>query len=304
MKIAFAGTPNVAARVLERLVLKHEVVAVITRPDAPVGRKRVLSQSAVAEAAQQHDLKTLKTNHIDASLAKSLKELGAELVIVVAYGRLVPHAALDVLPWWNLHFSLLPHWRGAAPVQHSILNGAHQGVSIFQLDAGMDTGPLIGSLPHVISPDTTAGEAMLDMASRGSNLLLELLESPPQPQPQVGEGSLAPKISRDEARLDFSNLASAVARKIMAFNPEPMAWTELNGDSFRVLRAKSLGEIDWSHHEDQVLTAGEVEVTTGRVLVACGEGTRLELIEVQPAGKKPMLATDWARGLSGSVIFE
>lgn len=304
MKVAFAGTPNVAAKVLEGLIAKHEVVGVITRPDAPVGRKRIISQSPVAEVAQKHNLKSFKTNQIDAALASSLRELGAELVIVVAFGRLVPQAALDVLPWWNLHFSLLPFWRGAAPVQHSILSGAHQGISVFELDAGMDTGPILGSKPHVISSDTTAGEAMLELAAKGTELLIELLEHRPQPSPQVGEGTLAPKIGREAARLDFNGVASSVARQVMAFNPEPMSWTLLSGEPFRILRAKSLGEVDWSHHEDHVLAAGEVQVTANRVLVACGEGTRLELIEVQPAGKKPMSASDWARGLSGSVTFE
>ncbi|MEL0237406.1 MAG: methionyl-tRNA formyltransferase, partial [Aquiluna sp.] len=160
MKIAFAGTPEVAARVLKGLALKHEVVAVITRPDAPLGRRRVMTPSPVAELGLNLEIPVIKTTRVDDRIAQELADSGAELVVVVAYGSLIPKAALDVLPWWNLHFSQLPLWRGAAPVQHSIISGSGQGVSVFELDEGMDTGAVLASVAVELGEDCSTGEAM------------------------------------------------------------------------------------------------------------------------------------------------
>lgn len=299
MKIAFAGTPEVAAWVLKGLAHKHEVVAVITRPDAPLGRRRVMTPSPVAELGLNLEIPVIKTTRVDDRIAQELADSGAELVVVVAYGSLIPKAALDVLPWWNLHFSQLPLWRGAAPVQHSIISGSGQGVSVFELDEGMDTGAVLASVAVELGEECSTGEAMERLSDVGVELLLETLEEMPEPKPQSGEASLAPKITRSQAKLNPNETAVALARKIRAFNPEPMAWVDHGGNPLRIMKAKSLGKVDWSSHSTQNWVAGDLEIADGRVLLVCGEGSRLELLEVQPAGKRAMTAADWARGLVG-----
>ena len=301
MKIAFAGTPKVASRVLENLAVEHEVLAVITRPDAPLGRKKVMTPSATSEVAIALGVPVIKTSRVDRKLATQLKQSGVELVVVVAYGSLIPKEALDVLPWWNLHFSLLPQWRGAAPVQHSIIEGIGQGVTVFKLDEGMDTGPILASAPHALGEDCTTAEAMEELGEVGGQLLMATLAEMPEGEPQVGAASFAPKITRADARLNLNDSAVQLSRKVRAFNPEPMAWLEHGGNPLRIIKARSLGNIDWSHHSDQQWQPGDLEISEGRVQLVCGAGSRLELIEVQPAGKRAMKAVDWARGLAGDT---
>lgn len=304
MKIVFAGTPGVAAQVLKSLALEHEVVAVISRPDAPLGRKKVMTPSAVAEVGLRLGVPVIKTNRVDSEVAMELTELGAELVIVVAYGSLIPRTALDVLPWWNLHFSLLPQWRGAAPVQHSIMTGLGQGVSVFELDEGMDTGPVLASVAVELGEEWTTAEATERLGEVGARLLLETLALMPEGRPQRGTATLAPKITRSDARLNPNESAVELSGKVRAFNPEPMGWLEHAGNPLRIIKAKSLGKVDWSSHSNESWQAGDLEITEGRVLLVCGEGSRLELIEVQPAGKRAMTASDWARGLVGRARLD
>ena len=305
MKLIFAGTPANAALALELLTATHEVVMVITREDAPVGRKRELMPSAVAAKAAELGITTMKRNKLTPSDIGMIMESGADRAIVVAYGALIPQALLDVLPWWNLHFSLLPNWRGATPLQHSMLSGGHgAGISLFELEAGLDTGPILASQPREIDYSRTCGELLEDFTRSGSAMILEALKTLPVPTIQQGEVSLAPKIGRDQARLDVKLTADQLAWKVMGLNPEPCAWAELDGTALRILRATSLGSTDWDAVDGESFSPGRVSLQGGKVLLHCAEGTRLELKEVQPAGKKVMPATDWYRGLTKEIRLD
>ena len=303
MRLIFAGTPEVAAIALRELSKQHEIALAITRPDAPVGRKRVMTSSAVADVARELGIETMKTNRIGQAEVARIRKKEAELGFVVAYGALLPRAALEALEWWNLHFSLLPKWRGATPLQHSILHGDGQGLSVFKLAEGMDTGDIVGSFPMNFDPEQTAAELFPLLAQEGTKLTLELLETRPQATPQLGEATLAPKLSRADARLDFNISADLIARKVMAMNPEPVAWTEAGGEPFRILHAKAVGSIDWSALDGRESMVGSVELSGDKVLVTCGNGTRLQLQVVQPAGKRTMKAIEWFRGLQERVIL-
>jgi methionyl-tRNA formyltransferase len=302
MRLIFAGTPEIAAQALERLSEHHEIALVITREDAPVGRKKTITPSAVAQAASRLGLDVLKTSRVAVHL-EQIRAVDAELAVVVAYGALLPPAALELLPWWNLHFSLLPAWRGATPLQHSMIFGFGSGISIFEIERGLDTGDLIATKPMDFLPGETSLEALPRFTEAGVELLLSQLESVPKPQKQIGEPTLAPKISRLEAKVDFEKTSDEVARFINALNPEPTAWANIAGQPIKLLRAKSLGQVDWLGLDGQ----GEprkIWVSENRVLVGCGRGTRIELLELQPAGKKAMSALDFMRGQQQEVFFD
>ncbi|MEL0200957.1 MAG: methionyl-tRNA formyltransferase [Aquiluna sp.] len=303
MRLIFAGTPEVAAVALRELAAHHEIALVITRPDAPVGRKKVMTPSPVADLAAEMGIETLKTSRIGQAEIERIRSKEAELGFVVAYGALLPKAALELFDWWNLHFSLLPKWRGATPLQHSIMHSDGQGLTIFKLDEGMDTGDIVGTIPKTFDSEQTAAELLPILAKEGAEHALELLEAQPAAIPQQGDPSYAPKLSRGDARLDFTESADAVARKVMAMNPEPVAWTESAGEPIRILRAKSVGSIDWSSLEEKESVVGSVELSGEKVLVTCGKGTRLQLQLLQPAGKRAMNALDWFRGLQERVTF-
>lgn len=303
MRLVFAGTPQLAADALQELAEHHEIVLVITREDAPVGRKQVITPSPVAQVAQELNLEVLKTNKIAADELGRIAAANADLAVVVAFGAILPMAALELLNWWNVHFSLLPFWRGATPLQHSMIHQLGQGVTVFELEAGLDTGPIVASRPLEIGTTETAQEALARFTLVGVELVLEALKVKPRPVPQSGEVTLAPKIARSAAKIDFSLPADHIARTINALNPEPSAWANLDGSSIKLLRAKPLGNINWGEIGEQ-LTPGEVNVQGGRVLVGCQAGTQFELLELQPAGKKPMAAGDWIRGQSKAVKFD
>ena len=301
MKIIFAGTPENAAMGLELVAQHHEVAMVITRPDAEVGRKRVLTPSPVAQKAVELGLPLLKTNRICNAELEMIKSRNAELALVIAFGSLVPQPALDALPWWNIHFSLLPLWRGASPLQQSILaGGVGSGVSLFELDAGMDTGLILAQLPVQPGENETTGDALKRFTAAGVDLFLEACRERPAPQPQLGEATYAPKLDRNSARLDLSLNALSVHRAVMAFNPEPMAWCELNGNPIRIIESRSMGTSSWVQVDNQ---PGRVLKSSDRILLECGDGTQLELIQVQPAGKQVMSAADWHRGMGEEVVL-
>jgi methionyl-tRNA formyltransferase len=261
--------------------------------------------SAVALKALELGIPTLKRNRLTSSDIEEIRASGAEQAIVVAYGALIPQPLLDVLPWWNLHFSLLPSWRGATPLQHSMLSGGRgSGISLFELEAGLDTGPILASQAKAIDYSRTCGEQLEDFTRSGSELILEALRTLPEPVAQQGEVSLAPKLGREHARLDFNFSADSLAWKIMALNPEPGAWAELDGLPIRILRAMSLGSTDWDAVDNEEFAPGLVSIHSGKVLLHCAEGTRLELKEVQPAGKKVMPASDWYRGLNKEIRLD
>jgi methionyl-tRNA formyltransferase len=302
MRLIFAGTPPIAALALRRISAEHEVSLVITREDAPVGRKRVITPSPVASVAAELGIKTLKTNKISNDL-EIIKDARADIAIVVAYGALIPKPALDVLPWWNMHYSLLPAWRGATPLQHSMMHATGIGITVFKLEEGLDTGPIIAKQAMEFMPQETAGEALVRFTEVGVKLLANAIADPPVAERQKGEVSFAPKISRQQARLNFNEEADLLARKINALNPEPAAWANFQDQPVKLLRAKGLGSVDWKSIDD-LGKPGSVWLSENRVLVGCGKGTRFELLEVQPAGKKPMSARDFLRGQPQGVVLD
>jgi methionyl-tRNA formyltransferase len=301
MRIIFAGTPENAALGLELVAKHHEVALVITRPDAEIGRKRLLTPSPVAQKAIELGLPLLKTNRIGEKELESITSAGADLALVIAFGSLVPQRALDALPWWNIHFSLLPLWRGASPLQQSILaGGVGSGVSLFELDAGMDTGPILAQLPIQPGENETTGDALKRFTAAGIDLFLGACGEVPAAQPQLGEATYAPKLDRNSARLDLNLSAVTVHRAVMAFNPEPMAWCDLDGNPIRIIESRSMGTTSWVEGDSR---PGRVSKSFDRILLECGEGTQLELIQVQPAGKQVMSAADWYRGLAEEVVL-
>ena len=309
MRLVFAGTPQTAVPALDALLAsRHEVVAVVTRPDAPAGRGRKVEASPVALRAAAAGLEVLTPPKArDPEFLGRLREIGPDCCPVVAYGALLPQAALDIPArgWVNLHFSILPAWRGAAPVQHAILHGDDvTGASTFDIVKELDAGPVYGVLTEPVRPDDTSGMLLERLSHSGAGLLVATLDGieagTVQAVPQPAEGvSFAPKITPDDARVDWKLPAHVVDRLIRACTPEPGAWTELEG-----ARVK-LGPVtldDAAGPPD--LAPGEL--LAGRQAVFAGTGSRpVRLGEVQAPGKRRMNATDWTRGLhaDGTVRF-
>lgn len=302
MRLVFAGTPEVAVPALSRLVSsRHEVVAVLTRPDARSGRGRRVSRSPVAQFADTEGIPVLQFPTLrDDSVVHRLAELRPDVCPVVAFGSLVPAPCLAVPPygWVNLHFSLLPSWRGAAPVQHAIWHGDDlTGATTFRLEEGLDTGPVFGTMTEPIRPSDTAGELLDRLSRSGAELLLATIDAiesgAAAPVPQSGEGvSLAPKITTADAQVRWRAPALAVDRQIRACTPAPGAWS-----TFRDLRVK-LGPVSRvPSGEDPALAPG-ILASGGRDrwLVGTGSGA-VVLGDVQPPGKRSMPAADWLRGL-------
>lgn len=314
MRVIFAGTPEPALPSLRALLeSRHDVVGVLTRPDARRGRGRALHPSPVSAAAQEAGIEVLTPRSLRGeegdAVGARLRELAPEVIPVVAYGNLVPSALLD-LPargWANLHFSLLPAWRGAAPVQHAIIAGDQiTGASVFQLEQGLDTGPVYGTLTTGIAAEETAGELLGRLADSGAQLLVSVLDALEDgtavAQPQPAEGvSLAPKLEREDGRVRWSDPALAVDRRIRGTTPAPGAWTTVPAAEGAAPARLKLTRVrlrpDVTDLAPGALRAGrhEVLVGTGSHAVALGE--------VAPAGKSWMPAADWARGarLAGNV---
>lgn len=301
MRLVFAGTPQVAVPALEAVAAspRHELVAVITRPDAPAGRGRRLTPSPVAVRAAELGVEVLKPERPgEETMLERLRALAPDACPVVAYGALLPQAALDIPThgWINLHFSLLPRWRGAAPVQRAIMAGDEFiGTSCFRIVKALDAGPVFEMEQRPLL-EMTAGELLDELAVSGAAQLLRTLDAIEEgvsPQAQVEEGvTLAPKLTPGEARIDFGRPASQVRNHVLGCSPDPGAWAEYDGQRIKILRA-SVTE------SEGALAVGEVLATKRQVLVGCGEGA-VELLEVQPAGKRRMSAVDWARqGISG-----
>ena len=293
MRLVFAGTPAAALPSLQALLdSDHELAAVVTRPDAPAGRGRALRPSPVRELAQSAGVEVLTPRSPrEQAFLERLRGLAPDCCPVVAYGALVPRAALDVPPagWVNLHFSLLPAWRGAAPVQHALLAGDEvTGASTFLLEEGLDTGPVLGVLTEQVRPADTAGDLLGRLATAGAGLLVATLDGLAagtlQPVPQPADGvSLAPKIGVEDARVDWAAPALRVDRVVRACTPAPGAWTTLRG------RRVKLGPVELT---DRRLPAGELHGDlVGTATTAVRLGT------VRPEGKAEMAALDWLRGL-------
>jgi len=302
MRLIFAGTPEVASRALDLIADKHEVTLVLTRPDAPIGRKRITTPSPVASKAEQLGLNVHKTNKIDEEALNAIRQSNADKAVIVAYGAMIPQAALSALPWWNLHFSVLPEWRGATPLQHSMMHDTGIGISVFEIDSGLDTGPLISQLPLSFLENETAGEALIRFTEEGSNLLIRALEENPQPMIQEGSSSLAPKITRLDAKINFEENAADLIRFIRAANPEPMAWAIQNGEPIRIIFASATTS---SLDSGKLRGVGEIyKSDDNEIVVQCGDKSSLRLELVQPAGKRETVATDWWNGLKGTAKFD
>lgn len=301
MRVVFAGTPEPAVPSLEALLAsRHEVVGVVTRPDAPAGRGRTLRPSPVKEVALREGLPVATPKHPrDDDFQQWLRSLTPDVCPVVAYGALVPRLVLDipVHGWVNLHFSLLPAWRGAAPVQHALLHGDDvTGATTFLLEEGMDTGPVLGTMTEQVRPRDTAGDLLTRLADSGAGLLVATLDAlddgtiTPVAQPSEGI-SMAPKITVDDARIRWHEPAFAVNRRVRACTPAPGAWTMFRGARLKVAEA---APVDAEVAVDG-LDAGQLRVTKKQVFVGTGAGV-VELGVVQPHGKKAVAAADWARG--------
>ena len=291
MRICIAATPSVAVPTLDALLASgHQIVSVITRPDAPAGRGRNLKSSAVSDWASLNKVQLHKPESSDEI---SLLVAQCDLVVTIGFGVLLPETVLNIpkFGFINLHFSLLPRWRGAAPVQRALEAGdSTTGVTVFKLDAGMDTGPIYTSLPFDISPTTNTADLLENLASLGVQAVLDaisLIESGQSPKVQSSEeATRAYKLTSEEAQIDWSQGSVAIVNKVRAFYPNPGAWS-----IFRGIKIK----IDAAIVNESILKPGEIALQDKAVLVGTGDGA-IELLTIKPAGKSAMSAGAWANG--------
>ena len=297
MKILFMGTPDIAAESLAALIAAgHEICAVFTRRDKPVGRKQILTAPPVKQLAEQHGIPVYQPRTLrDGSSDDVIRELAPDIIVVVAYGCIIPPQLLHVARYGciNLHVSLLPKYRGSAPIQWAVLNGDRcTGVSIMQLDEGLDTGDVLMVEPVDIDPEETSGQLFDRVSAVGAKTLVQALEKLQagqlRPEPQQHElATMAPPLTKDMARFDFTQSATHIHNWVRGMNPWPVAWFEQEGKRIKVL-------------ECRMAKAGD-SAAPGTVLalkpltIACGEGA-VELLTVTPEGGKPMAGTAWAAG--------
>jgi methionyl-tRNA formyltransferase len=313
LRLVFAGTPDAAVTSLRALLAsRHEVAAVVTRPDAPAGRGRRIAPSPVARAARDAGLEVLTpARPREPGFLDRLRAIAPGCCPVTAYGALLPQAALDIPPhgWVNLHFSLLPAWRGAAPVQHAIIHGDDiTGATTFRLVAEMDAGPVYGVVTESIRPEDTSGDLLARLADAGSALLVATLDAiedgTARAEPQPAEGvSLAPKLTPADARVDWKLPAHLIDRLIRGCTPDPGAWTEYAGGRIRLWPVTLPGggpaagaAAGGTGAAVPALAPGELHAGPGAVHVGTGS-VPVRLGDVQPPGKRRMPAADWARGL-------
>jgi methionyl-tRNA formyltransferase len=304
MRLVFAGTPVAALPSLDAIAASaHELVGVVTRPASPQGRSARLVPSPVESWAREHGVELLTPQHPkDRDFRERLAVLAPDCCPVVAYGALLPQRTLDipVHGWVNLHFSLLPAYRGAAPVQRAIMDGVRvTGATTFQIVRELDAGPVYGSVTEPVAPLDTAGALLDRLATRGAGLLVETLDriaEGAEPTQQSVDGlSYAAKLELDDVRIDWTRPARELADLVRGANPEPGAWTSIGGERFRVLLAEP---------SEESLPAGLIEARRREVVVGTGSAS-LRLLTVQPVGRKPMAGADWGRGarLSGGEAF-
>ncbi|QDZ42663.1 methionyl-tRNA formyltransferase [Corynebacterium sp. sy039] len=315
MRLIFAGTPQPAVVALEKLLAsEHEVVAVLSRPDAPRAKRgRTLYPSPVAALAQEHGIEVLKPPTLKVTDPKAqetyqrIKELSVDCIPVVAYGNLIPAQLLDVAQhgWVNLHFSLLPAWRGAAPVQAALAAGdTHTGATTFRIDEGLDTGDILGSITEPIAPTDTADDLLTRLAYQGATLLVDTMDKLAAgeivPQPQQGQPTYAPKILSTHAQIDWTQPADVIERRIRAVTPAPGAWTMLSGQRMKIAPVTQL-----TNQATLSLEPGALAIEKNKVFVGTGTDPVL-LSQIQAPGKKMMNASDWAHGLKDTegLVFE
>lgn len=304
-RIIFAGTPEFSVAPLQALLdSEHQVIAVYTQPDRPAGRGRKLTPSPVKQLALEHNLPVFQPESLKTLEAQAeLHALDADIMVVVAYGLILPKTVLDApkLGCLNIHASLLPHWRGAAPIQRAIETGDPKtGITIMQMDAGLDTGGMLYKVETPIQPDDTAKDLHDRLAPLGAQALLDTLDQLEQltPQPQDNhQACYAAKLSKAEAEIDWSQSAQQIVRRIHAFNPWPMAFTHFDGEPLRILQAQALpGPKHDTPGEMILLEKLGVDVMAGDGLV--------RITQLQPAGKKPMSAYDFcqSRNVIGKTL--
>jgi methionyl-tRNA formyltransferase len=298
MRLVFAGTPAPAVPSLRRLAASdHEIAAVITRPDAPLGRKRVLTPSPVAAAAEELGIRVIRAARLDEDATGKVAALAPDLGVIVAYGGIV-RAPLLSTPrhgWINLHFSLLPAWRGAAPVQHALIAGDRvTGASVFQLVPALDAGDLYGELRYEVPAAATAADVLTTLAESGAGLLTDVVDDiangTATARPQTGEPTFAPKLTIADGALDWTQPAGRVLDRCRGVTPEPGAHTTVGGLPVKVLAAEPApGDVP-------PLPAGRIAATRGGILIGTAT-TPVLVTRVQPSGKAAMAAADWWRGL-------
>ncbi|HEY0259828.1 MAG TPA: methionyl-tRNA formyltransferase [Lacisediminihabitans sp.] len=303
--IVFAGSPAAAVPGLSTLsASRHEVAAVVTREDSPTGRRRELTATPVAVAAEELALPVIKANRLAGPATEAITALRPDLGVIVAYGGLVREPLLSAprLGWINLHFSLLPRWRGAAPVQRAIIAGDDiTGASVFQLVPDLDAGDVYGTLTQAIRPDETAGELLDSLAVSGAQLLLGVVDAiadgTARAEAQSGDVTLAPKLELEDGRLRWTETAGEVLNRFRGVTPEPGAFTTVGGLRLKVVEARIA-------HDAAPLAPGRFSLADGRLLVGTASSP-IELITVHPAGKRPMRAVDWWRGRpAGAAVAE
>ncbi|NGY04752.1 methionyl-tRNA formyltransferase [Solimonas terrae] len=304
MRLVFAGTPDFAVAALDALhAAGHQIVGVYTQPDRPAGRGRKLAASPVAQRALELGLPLFRPERLRGEAEqRQLRELAPALMVVVAYGLILPQAVLDIPQHgcFNIHASLLPRWRGAAPIQRAIEAGDRQtGVTIMQMEAGLDTGPMLLREPVAITDTTTAASLHDELAALGARLIVaavtQLARGELQATPQAADGvTYARKLDKDEARIDWSQPAEQIARRVRAFNPVPMAWSELDGERVRVLMAQA------APAAAAAAPGTIVSADADGVGVASGDGL-VRLLQLQWPGGKALQAAQIASGraLSG-----
>lgn len=314
MRIVFAGTPEFAVPSLRALAgAGHEIVGVITREDAPLGRKRVLTPSPVAAAAAELGLPVLKANRLGDEATAWTAARHAELGVIVAYGGLVrePLLSLPARGWINLHFSELPRWRGAAPVQRALAAGEQQlGVTVFRLVEALDAGDVLAADLHEFAPGTTSGEALTALAGFGTGTLLRAVDAlaldAGAGEPQRGEPSYAHKLTREDGRLDLRNSADVVLAQWAGMTPEPGAYAMHEEQPLKLHEVRAVEPGEGVGSADAP-AAGTVRLENGSAILHLGAGGAhagaLELVRVQPAGKAAMDATAWLRGRGGEAVL-
>jgi methionyl-tRNA formyltransferase len=295
VKIIFAGTPEAAVPTLDALITSnYEVVAVLTRPDAPQGRKRILTPSPVAQTALSHNIPVIYANRIDDDVQRSIDSFEPDLGVVVAYGALLPQRTLDSVAhgWINLHFSSLPAWRGAAPVQWQVISGATvAGSSVFKLVKELDAGDVFDVQEWQIEPDETAGELLSRLSHFGAQQIIHVVDSinsgSAVPIAQSGDSTYARKLGIEDGHLDINKSSTQVYNQYRGVTPEPGAYFFLDEQRVKVIDA-CLGAVEVSPFS--------IKPSEKKLFLGCSSGT-IELITVQPAGKQAMFAMDWFRGL-------
>jgi len=310
MKLIFAGTPDVAVpSLLSLAATEHSIEAVVTRADAPLGRKRVLTPSPVAAAAENLGLTVLKTNRLDEDATEAVAALQPDLGVIVAYGGIVREPLLSVprLGWINLHFSLLPRWRGASPVQRAIIAGdAEIGAAVFQLVRELDAGAVFDSFSQPLDAHATSGLLLDSLSHSGAELLIRVVDDlgrgSARATEQTGDVTLAPKLTIDDAQVDWSQSATAVFNLIRGVTPEPGAFTTVGGARLKILDvAPVVPSAGGDDAPDPPIPAGHILQRERTVLIGT-RTTPLELRRVQPAGKTAMTANDWWRGVAADEV--